>query len=253
MGAKADFPSAATPLADRFRFRSTCRNQFREEGYLANERAERRLTAILAADIAGYSRLMGADEEGTLAQLKACRRELVDPKIVGHRGRIVKTTGDGMLVEFRSIVEAVVCAVEVQRGMFDRNATAPEDRRIVFRIGINVGDILIDGDDIFGDGVNVAARLEALCEPGGVCISRAANEQVRDKLPLAFVRLLRRAIGARFRAHLRPTRLGRRRARHAQLGAADSRGSVFHSRSSPRSRKVRRPLGQSRPRRAARE
>ncbi len=102
---------------------------------MANERAERRLTAILAVDIAGYSRLMGADEEGTLAQLKACRRELVDPKIVGHRGRIVKTTGDGMLVEFRSIVEAVVCAVEVQRGMFDRNATVPEDRRIVFRIG----------------------------------------------------------------------------------------------------------------------
>ncbi len=161
---------------------------------MANERAERRLTAILAADIAGYSRLMGANEEGTLAQLKACRRELVDPKIVDHRGRIVKTTGDGMLVEFRSIVEAVVCAVEVQRGMFDRNATVPEDRRIVFRIGINVGDILIDGDDIFGDGVNVAARLEALCEPGGVCISRAANEQVRDKLPLAFGDIGERAV-----------------------------------------------------------
>ena len=154
---------------------------------MTNERAERRLTAILAADIAGYSRLMGADEEGTLAQLKACRRELVDPKIVDHRGRIVKTTGDGMLVEFRSIVEAVVCAVEVQRGMFDRNATVPEDRRIVFRIGINVGDILIDGDDIFGDGVNVAARLEAFCEPGGVCISRAANEPVRDSRPLPLV------------------------------------------------------------------
>jgi len=120
---------------------------------LANERADRRLSAILAADIAGYSRLMEADEEGTLAQLKACRRELVDPNIRRHHGRIVKTTGDGMLVEFRSIVEAVACAVEVQRNMFSLNATEPEDRRIVFRIGINVGDILIDGDDIFGDGV----------------------------------------------------------------------------------------------------
>ena len=153
---------------------------------MADKRVERRLTAILAADIAGYSRLMGADEEGTLAQLKTCRRELVDPKIGHHHGRIVKTTGDGMLVEFRSIVEAVVCAVAVQRSMFSRNATVPEDRRIVFRIGINVGDILIDGDDIFGDGVNVAARLEALCEPGGVCISCAANEQIRDKLSFAF-------------------------------------------------------------------
>ena len=129
---------------------------------------------------------MEADEEGTLARLKACRRELVDPNVRRHHGRIVKTTGDGMLVEFRSIVEAVACAVEVQRNMFSRNATLPEDRRIVFRIGINVGDILIDGDDIFGDGVNVAARLEALCEPGGVCISRAANEQIRDKLSFAF-------------------------------------------------------------------
>ena len=153
---------------------------------MANERADRRLSAILAADIAGYSRLMEADEEGTLAQLKACRRELVDPNIRRHHGRIVKTTGDGMLVEFRSIVEAVACAVAVQRSMFSHNANEPEDRRIVFRIGINVGDILIDGDDIFGDGVNIAARLEALCEPGGVCISRAANEQIRDKLSFAF-------------------------------------------------------------------
>jgi hypothetical protein len=129
---------------------------------------------------------MGDDEVGTLRALTTHRRELVDPAIARHHGRIVKTTGDGMLVEFHSIVDAVACAVAVQRGMVGRNATVPEDRRIVFRIGINLGDILIDGDDIFGDGVNVAARLEALCEPGGVCISRAANEQIRDKVSLAF-------------------------------------------------------------------
>jgi len=158
------------------------------------ERVQRRLAAILAADVAGYSRLMGGDEAGTLRALKTHRRELIDPTISGHHGRIVKTTGDGMLVEFHSIVDAVACAVAVQRGMIGRNASVPEDRRIVFRVGINVGDILIDGDDIFGDGVNVAARLEALCEPGGVCISRAANEQIRDKLSLAFADLGERTI-----------------------------------------------------------
>jgi adenylate cyclase len=147
---------------------------------------ERRLAAILAADIAGYSRLMGFDEVGTLQALKAHRRELVDPTIAVHRGRIVKTTGDGMLVEFASIIDAVGCAVAVQRAMQSRNRDVPEDRRIVFRIGINIGDIIIDGDDIFGDGVNVAARLEMLCEPGGLCISRSANDQIRDKLSLAF-------------------------------------------------------------------
>jgi class 3 adenylate cyclase/pimeloyl-ACP methyl ester carboxylesterase len=150
---------------------------------------ERRLAAILAADIAGYSRLMGQDEVATLRALKAHRRELVDPTIARHHGRIVKTTGDGMLVEFASIVDAVGCAVTVQRGMIGRNEAVPQDRRIIFRIGINVGDIMIDGDDIFGDGVNVAARLEALCEPGGLCISRGANEQIRDKLSLAFADL----------------------------------------------------------------
>ena len=143
---------------------------------MASERVERRLTAILAADVAGYSRLMGTDEEGTLARLKAHRRELVDPKIAEHRGRIVKTTGDGLLAEFASVVDAVRCAVEIQREIAERNAGVPSDRRIDFRVGINVGDIIIDGNDIFGDGVNVAARLEALCEPGGVCISRYANE-----------------------------------------------------------------------------
>src|SRR5437899_7871320 len=162
----------------------------------------RRLAAILAADVAGYSRLMGADEEGTLERLKAHRRELVDPKIAEHRGRIVKTTGDGLLVEFGSVVDAVRCAAEVQRGMLDRDRDVTDERRIRFRIGVNLGDIIIDGGDIFGDGVNVAARLEALCEPGGICISRYANEQVRDKLRLSFadlgeqtVKNIARAIG----------------------------------------------------------
>jgi len=153
---------------------------------LASERVERRLTAILAADVAGYSRLMGVDEEGPLAGLKAHRRELVDPKIAEHRGRIVKTTGDGLLVEFASVVDAIRCAVEIQREMAERNADAPVDRRIEYRIGINVGDIIIDESDIFGDGVNVAARLEALAEPGGICVSRMVREQVRDKLALSF-------------------------------------------------------------------
>src|SRR5882672_5769439 len=150
------------------------------------ERVERRLAAILAADVAGYSRLMGADEEGTLAALKAIRRELTDPKIEEHRGRIVKTTGDGLLVEFPSVVDAVRCAVEIQRDMAQRNVDVPEARRIEFRIGINVGDIIIDEHDIYGDGVNVAARLEALAEPGGICISRVVRDQVRDKVDFGF-------------------------------------------------------------------
>ncbi|MBV8923916.1 MAG: alpha/beta fold hydrolase [Bradyrhizobium sp.] len=155
---------------------------------------QRRLAAILAADVSGYSRLMGTDEIGTLTALKAHRRELADRCIGEHRGRIVKTTGDGMLVEFASVVDAVACAVTIQRGMAKRNAKVPEERRIVFRIGINVGDIIIDGHDIFGDGVNIAARLETLCEPGGVCISRAANEQIRDKLSLSFADLGEQAV-----------------------------------------------------------
>src|SRR5215469_5334709 len=146
----------------------------------------RRLTAILAADVAGYSRLMGADEEGTHERLKAHRRELVDPKISEHSGRIVKTTGDGMLAEFPSVVDAVRCAAELQRAMIDRQAALPEDRRIRFRIGINLGDVIVEDDDIFGDGVNVAARLEALAEPGGICVSRVVRDQVRDKLDFAF-------------------------------------------------------------------
>jgi adenylate cyclase len=146
----------------------------------------RRLAAILAADVAGYSRLMGADEEGTHERLKAHLRELVDPKIEEHHGRTVKNTGDGLLADFPSVVDAVRCAVEVQRGMADRNAETVEDKRISFRIGINLGDVIAEPDDIYGDGVNVAARLEALAEPGGICISRVVRDQIRDKLPYPF-------------------------------------------------------------------
>ena len=153
---------------------------------MSEGRVERRLAAILAVDVAGYSRLMGEDEEGTLAALRAVRRELGDPKIAEHRGRIVKTTGDGLLVEFASVVDAVRCAVELQREMIARNAATPAGRRIEFRMGINLGDILIEDGDIFGDGVNIAARLEALAVPGGICLSAAAHEQVRDKLDVAF-------------------------------------------------------------------
>src|SRR5450830_615979 len=151
---------------------------------MAEARVERRLAAILAADVAGYSRLMGVDEEGTLAALKAYRRELVDPKIAEHRGRIVKTTGDGVLVEFASAVDAVRCAMEIQRILAERNVAISEDRRIELRIGINVGDIIIDEGDIYGDGVNIAARVEALARPGAVCISENAYQQVKGKLVL---------------------------------------------------------------------
>jgi adenylate cyclase len=151
---------------------------------LTAERADRRLAAVLAADVAGYSRLMGADEEGTLARLKAVRKALVDPAIASHRGRIVKTTGDGMLVEFASAVDAVRGAVEVQRRMTEQNAALSQDQRIEFRIGIHVGDIIIDDNDIFGDGVNIAARLEGIAEPGGVCMSNDAYRQVRGKVEI---------------------------------------------------------------------
>jgi len=153
---------------------------------LASEHVERRLTAILAADVAGYSRLMGADEEGTLAKLKAHRRALVDPKIADHRGRIVKTTGDGMLAEFGSVVDAVRCAVEIQRGMAERNLDVPAQMRIEFRIGVHQGDIIIDGEDIYGDGVNVAARLEGFAEPAGICVSGRVQEDAQGKLDVGF-------------------------------------------------------------------
>jgi TolB-like protein/class 3 adenylate cyclase len=152
---------------------------------LSDERVERRLAAILAADVAGYSRLMGANEEGALAQLKSVRKALVDPTIAAHRGRIVKTTGDGMLVEFASAVDAVRNAVEIQRSMAAQNTAVPQDQRIEFRIGIHVGDIIIDDNDIFGDGVNIAARLEGIAEPGGVCMSDDAYRQVRGKVEIA--------------------------------------------------------------------
>src|SRR5216684_441499 len=149
---------------------------------MASDQTKRKLAAILAADIAGYSRLMGADEEGTLAHLKLLRRELIDPKNKQHRGRIVKTTGDGILIEFLSVVDAIRCAIEVQQGMVERNADVPQEQRIEFRVGVNLGDVMIEGRDLYGDGVNIAARLEALAEPGGICISRTVLSHARDKV-----------------------------------------------------------------------
>ena len=145
-----------------------------------------RLAAILAADVAGYSRLMGADEEGTLERLKALRSELFDPKFAEHRGRIVKTTGDGLLVEFVSVVDAVRCAVEVQQAMSERDTDVAADSRIELRIGINLGDVIVEGDDLYGDGVNIAARIEALADPGGVFVSNTVHDQVLDRLPFLF-------------------------------------------------------------------
>src|SRR5215472_12331073 len=149
----------------------------------------RRLAAILAADVAGYSRLMGADEEGTHERLQTYLGELVNPKIAERRGRVVKNTGDGFLAEFASVVDAVKCAVEMQRGMAKRNADTPPEKRIEFRIGINLGDVIVETHDIFGDGVNVAARLEGLAEPGGVLVSNTVHDQVRDRLPFTFENL----------------------------------------------------------------
>ena len=146
----------------------------------------RRLAAILAADVAGYSRLMGADEEGTLKRLKALRRELIDPKIAEHHGRIVKTTGDGLLVEFASVVDAVRCAVEVQQAIAGRNTSIEVDNRIDLRIGINLGDVIVEDDDLYGDGVNIASRIEALANPGGVLVSSTVHDHVRDRLPFVF-------------------------------------------------------------------
>lgn len=153
---------------------------------MEEQREERRLTTILAADVVGYSRLMSADERGTLARLRAHRKELLDPKAAEYRGRTVKLMGDGALMEFGSVVDAVLFAVEVQRAMAARNADVPADRQITFRIGINIGDIIVVGDDIYGDGVNVAARLESLAEPGGICISRNVYSQVRNKVQFGF-------------------------------------------------------------------
>ncbi len=153
---------------------------------MTSERMDRRLLAILAADVAGYSRLVGADEEGTLAQWKAHFRELIEPKIAEHHGRIVRVTGDGLLVEFVSVIVAVKCAIELQHAMGERNIGLLPEKRIEFRMGINVGDIIIDGTDMWGGGVNVAARLEALAEPGGICISGRVQEDVQGKLDITF-------------------------------------------------------------------
>jgi len=148
---------------------------------VGEQRTERKLAAILAADVAGYSRLMGMDEEGTHAQLKTYRRELIDPKIAEYRGRVVKTTGDGMLVEFPSVVDTVRCAIEAQRALAERNKEVSDDKRIELRVGINLGDVIVDADDIHGDGVNIAARLEALAEPGGICISQTVLRTLLDR------------------------------------------------------------------------
>ena len=153
---------------------------------MAKRGVKRKLVAILAADVVSYSRLMRADEAGTLAQLKTHRKELIDPTFEAHDGRIVKTTGDGFLVEFASVVDAVECATNIQREMGARNASVPEEQRFVFRIGINLGDVIIDGEDIYGDGVNIASRLEGLAEPGGICISHPVYESVKDKLAHGF-------------------------------------------------------------------
>jgi adenylate cyclase len=196
-------------------------------------RVERRLAAILAADVAGYSRLMGADEEGTLERLKALRRELVDPQIAEHHGRIVKTTGDGMLVEFASVVDAVRCAVAVQRAMAERDAGVGADNRIELRIGINLGDVIVEPDNLYGDGVNIAARIEALADPGGVFVSNTVYEHVRDRLPFVFedlgeqqvkniarpVRVYR--IGAKSPLPNPPPPAGEGSARSARVGAAE--------------------------------
>lgn len=152
-----------------------------------SERTERKLAAILAADVVGYSRLMGEDEEGTHLTLKAIWREVTGFSVAERRGRVVKTMGDGLLVEFASVVDAVLCAIEIQRTMTARNLDLPAERQILFRIGINIGDIIIDHNDIFGDGVNIAARLEGLAEPGGICISESVRDQVSGKLDVAFV------------------------------------------------------------------
>src|SRR5262245_24475324 len=154
--------------------------------FMAEGRVDRRLAAILAGDVAGYSRLMGADEEGTLSRLNAHRRDFLEPKIADHRGRIVKRTGDGILIEFASVIDAVRCAVEIQQGMFERNASVSQDKRIELRIGIHVGDVIIEEGDIFGDGVNIAARLEGIAEPGDICISDDAYRQVRGKIGASF-------------------------------------------------------------------
>jgi len=193
---------------------------------VASEQVTRRLSAVLAADVVEYSRLMAADEGATLAALKRHREELFDPKITAYRGRIVKLMGDGILAEFPSVVDAVQCAIEIQQGMADHNANIDGDSRLVFRIGINLGDIIVEGDDIYGDGVNIAARLEGLAEPGGICVSRSARDQVRDKVPIRFedlgeqqVKNMPRPVRA-FHVHFEFTDTGEAPAAHGAVPAA---------------------------------
>jgi class 3 adenylate cyclase/pimeloyl-ACP methyl ester carboxylesterase len=172
-------PSASSENGNRLYTNATLPETTVEE-----QRVQRRLAAILAADVAGYSRLIGADEEDTIARLRSLRQELIDPTTAAHHGRIVKTTGDGILIEFQSVVDAVRCAVEVQRGVASRNHDVLADRRIEFRVGIHLGDVVVDGDDLFGDGVNIASRLEGIAGQGAICMSRQAFEQVEGKLDL---------------------------------------------------------------------
>jgi len=182
----------------------------------------RRLAAILAADVAGYSRLMGADEEGTLERLKALRRDLLDPQIAEHHGRIVNTTGDGMLVEFASVVDAVRCAVAVQQAMPEQNANVAADNRIELRIGINLGDVIVEGDDLYGDGVNIAARIEALADAGGVFVSNTVHDHVRDRLPFVFEDLGEQQVKNIARpVHVWRVRLGTKPATSAPLPRPD--------------------------------
>jgi adenylate cyclase len=192
---------------------------------MSEKQVERRLAAILAADIAGYSRLMEADEEGTLAALKQIRRELTDPKIAQHRGRMVKTTGDGALVEFASVVDAVRCAVEFQHAMDERNAGVTPEHRIVFRMGINLGDVIVDDDDIYGDGVNIAARLEGLAEPGGIYVARVVRDQVSNRLNVEFDDLGEQQVKNLARA----VHVFRVRPRRATPGATASGSFVSHA------------------------
>src|SRR3954469_25803678 len=161
---------------------------------MTTDRVQRRLAAILSADVVGYSRLMGRDENGTLTRLKAMRRDLIDPQIAAHSGRMVKLMGDGALVEFASAVDAVTCAIEIQKLVREHNTEIPADDRIEFRIGINVGDVIVDADDIYGDGVNVAARVQALADPGGIYVSRSAPDQVRGKAPIQLERRGRQSV-----------------------------------------------------------
>ena len=179
---------------------------------------ERRLTAILAADVVGYSRLMGLDEAGTLSAVNAHRRELIDDCITEHRGRIVKLMGDGMLVEFASVVNAVACSAAIQRGMASRNESVPADRRIEFRIGVNLGDVIVEGDDIFGDGVNIAARLEGMAEPGGIIVSSSVRDQVGERLALTFEDLGERTL-KNIERPVRVFRIGREDGQTATRGS----------------------------------